>query len=701
MKTIEYKVSFEKMVSRIPGLFAYLDWDEYGEASLHKATDSLDGCWGKIVENIKLPSDVALTIKKTHVITFEDVINQYIWLDSTGQKHVAQESDIDSEIEEYYFFLKSDEVYSYRTIIDYYYQYKDILGKNDPFIVFVENGIGKILVPEKAVIDGVELNIKGKATPKYIYLSNVKSLYNQLVKMKKMCDFYYNKINGISDWCNNEAIYTIEEKDKHLCCLCDKYCKMGGDAFKEYVGSLIPTAETIANEYYGYAENAENGYENEDIKIEPKPLTLDFDIDLTSTYQDLGILTPYAPIWLPYKRYKVGDKVEYDGELYECTVENTGWFDKKSMKVVFDTNKFKRCCSEFIDEKTNSISKTIDNVGDIWYDGECIKHIAQNRDVGRNVTAYNLIQTDEKCNLVESIKIGDVTDTDSKIMTDSKLVNMRRFVTYYNDDGVAERPKMGTDWLFYYRMGVVVNISTINDDLGNVISYTQAQNGIKQAATRANDLMAYGDVIERIDTNPSNHTIKFTYRIGIHLNATAAPTSVIDNDGNILYKWDKFIWDRNDKIGTKYVEEYNYEEGSDLDKLINNDFRLEGVTETFNFSDYIDGKYDKQIPTFKFDFITINNTFEYDKTIAHQDVNIVSLLTNFEIYRNDFNDFTLSDTFREDFFNGITYRPTKNIDVHIERGTTSVFDKHIAFGEIKTLEDMEQHSGKNFSMNIS
>ena len=76
MKTIEYKVSFEKMISRLPGLFAYLDSDDFGEVSLHKATDSIDGCWGKIAENNKLPSDVALRIKKTNVITFEDVTTE-------------------------------------------------------------------------------------------------------------------------------------------------------------------------------------------------------------------------------------------------------------------------------------------------------------------------------------------------------------------------------------------------------------------------------------------------------------------------------------------------------------------------------------------------------------------------------------------------------------------------------------------------
>ena len=43
MRTIEYKVSYENMISRIPGLFAYLDSDEFGNLSLHKATDSIDG----------------------------------------------------------------------------------------------------------------------------------------------------------------------------------------------------------------------------------------------------------------------------------------------------------------------------------------------------------------------------------------------------------------------------------------------------------------------------------------------------------------------------------------------------------------------------------------------------------------------------------------------------------------------------------
>ena len=52
--------------------------------------------------------------------------------------------------------------------------------------------------------------------------------------------------------------------------------------------------------------------------------------------------------------------------------------------------------------------------------------------------------------------------------------------------------------------------------------------------------------------------------------------------------------------------------------------------------------------------------------------------------------------FRHDYFNGITYAPTKKIDVHIERGSTSCFQQHIGFSEIKTLNDMVEYKNNSF-----
>ena len=653
MKTIEYKVSFEKMISRLPALFAYLESDDFGVVSLHKATDSLDGCWGKIVENIKLPSDVSLTIKRTHVITFEDVTNEYIWLDSSEEKHVAQESDIDSEIEEYYFFLKGDEVYSYRTIIDYYYQYRDELEDEDKFKQFIEKAIGKEVVPD---------NVKGTATPKYIYLSNAKSLYNQLVKMDKQCEFYnHNLDEGLTD------------KDKHLCCLCERYDNLGGDAFKDYVGSLMPKAEQIANEYFNYAKAAED---------EEKSMTLDFFIDLNSTYQDFGIMSIYAPQWIPCKRYYVGDKVMFDGELYICVKENTGKWDEDLLTVVF---------AEINENNQRIFAKygDLSSFEDIM-DDDAIDEYNKSRIVAFNEDGYTRPRSISQSNLPFMIEST----------TNSKLPDLHRFVTYYNDDGVAERPSEGFDWLFYYRVGTILNIRTMNDDLGNILSYSlpQDENGNKKAATIQTDLMAYGDFIQNIEVNPEEHKIKFIYRVGVHLKSTAAPIQTTDDDGNKLYNWKKFVWDENDKIGIKYEEEYNYEEEGDLDKLIKGEFtiQMENGIQSFSFNEYINGKYDKMLTTYKFEFITINNSFNYDKTIAHQNVNIVSTLTDLQIYRKDYDEFFNSPLIREEYLNGITYKPTKDIDVHIERGSTSAFEKHIAFGEVKTLDDMIDYKNGSF-----
>ena len=575
MKTIEYKVSYEKMISRLPGLFAYLESDEFGNMSLHKATDSLDGCWGKIVENISLPSGVSL-------------------------------KDI----------LHSGETYSFRTIIDYYYQYREELGEDDEFVKFIEKAIGKITV---------DFEGKTEMSPKFIYLANAKKLYNELVKMGKQCEFYEQ---------NKEKFGT----DEYLCCLWERYKNIGGNNLRDYVGSLIPQAETIAEDYLEYAKGN---------------MVLDFDIDLTSTYQDFGIISPYVPIWIPGKRYFKGDKVQYDGELYICLKENNGMWDENTLAIIFDYNNFEKC----------------------------------------GVTEFNKVQYDLPYTV--------------KGTTDSKLTDLRRFVTYYNDDNIAERPANGYDWLFYYRKGEVVNIKTVNNKLGNVVKLsdlgdTSINTDDLVSCENKDDLAAYGDVIYDITANPDEHTITFTYIMGAHLKSNDNRTIVYDDDNNKIIKWDKFVWDENEKIGIKYQETYNYEEESDLDKLIKGRFILEGVNETFTFEKYISGEYNKQLPTYKFEFITYNNSFNYNKTIAHQDVNIVSILTDFETNRNSFEEYTQSDFYREDYFNGITYQPKKNIDVNIQRGTTSVFDRHIAFGEIKTLEDMELFKNSSFfKMNVS
>ena len=766
MRTIEYKVSYENMISRIPGLFAYLDSNELGEVSLHHAYDSNCGCYGKIVENIKLPKGINLIVDEKRL-------------------------------------LEEEKTYTFRTIITYYYQYRDLFTKYEyikdtnrditveeyrnldtrkqrfykrriksNFIEFVEKGIGKIEIPiydELVNNSKLYVNIckdnnviseedysklkekeqnnyrlkKNTNVPKFIYLANVISLYNELVKMGKQCMFHQK---------NKEKF----GNDKHMCCLCERYINMGGDGLRDYVGSLIVRYREISDEYFGYADNK-------------KSMTLDFDIDLVSSYDDMGIMDSYIEEWLPYKKYYKGDRVFYDGSIWRCIKNNKD-------QTVFSEDNFKK----------------IDNV----FEKIDIKY--QNIEDGKIITGeeyqkrYNALESDEeKTEFKSKYKLYLSQDYDPprqelvkiekntfKItgQTDSKLKDLRRFVTYMNDDNIGEKPENGYDWLFYYRIDNICNISTLNDDLGNILKLDGETTAGKNDG---HDLMAYGDVITNITSNAKENTITFEYIINAHLIGNSDTySSKLDEDKNTIHYWKDFTYNKN--TGVKYTETYNYAEDSDLDKLINGEFKLgiktkgekvvlviylgeeeikveiekwkpntqyyrgdkvsnggriwrctvdnisqtdfntnyfvEVAEEVFTFENYVKGKYDDNLKSFKFEFITFNNELNYYKTIANQEVSIISTLTDFEVFKNDNDEFmevhSMTDDefytegkiqkqigihmFRHDYFNGITYAPTKKIDVHIERGSTSCFQQHIGFSEIKTLNDMVEYRNNSF-----
>ena len=658
MRTIEYKVSFEKMISRIPGLFAYLDSDELGNINLHYAYENGNGCYAKLVENICIPEGKGLIIDGKYI-------------------------------------LEDGQTYTYRTIISYYYQYRDELtwyskiGEpqirltvaqynrldkrkqrlyervTDNFIGFVERGIGKKEVPESIRKYGLYVNrcdessittdkyeslkdeskkkeyYKVSHVPEFIYLSNAARLYNEMVKMYKRCEYYINHKEVIGE-------------DKELCCLCEKYQEIGGDKFKEFLKECITEAKEVADEYYGYAAAAD------------KQMSLEFDVDLYSSYDDMGVMDSFVERWMPYKKYEKGDREFYDGDIYI----------RNSKKYVEDDD-----LSTF-----EAQSQYYDKVKDI-------------------IKQYN---ADNKVNEVDEVKIKGA-------QTDSKLVDLRRFVTYLNDDNIGEKPPVGYDWLLYYRKDSVVNITTLNDEFGNILNDKNVA-----ASKKEDNLLAYGDVITDITCDTDEHTITFTYRQGAHLKSEDDPTVKKDEDKNKLYMWDKLVWDEVEKIGIEYKETYRYEEGSDLDELAKGKYKLiigydnngpiyakEGnITINYKFKEYIEGKYDDQLKSIKFEFITSNTFGHYSKMIANQTVNVISIISEYTAHNTYPNDEKVENDeevdkskgylYRNEYYNGISYTPNKDIDVNIRRGTTSCFQKHISFGEIKTMEDMEQHSGKIF-----
>ena len=115
MRTISYKVSYEKMISRLPAMFAYLETDEQGTCEIVKATNGKQGDYGMIIANIVY--------------------------DKGGFEHECKDGTK----------LKiSNGEKTYRTLIETYYKaIRDTEWERDengvyvePFLAFMEKGIG-------------------------------------------------------------------------------------------------------------------------------------------------------------------------------------------------------------------------------------------------------------------------------------------------------------------------------------------------------------------------------------------------------------------------------------------------------------------------------------------------------------------------------------------------------------------------------
>lgn len=599
MKTIDVHIPYEDIISRVPGLFAVIDNGRKVSAANYQ-----DGCYGHIVADIKLPNTKEETVKL--------VVN--------GIK-----------------ILNEGEIYTYKTIMMYYYQYKELLPKDDVFIKFVEEGIGKVYIK----IDNAPL------APEYIYMSQVDGWLKKLNLLQTQCVYYNDLPNG-------------KKNDEHLCCLCDYYAKIGGTALLDKVKDLKSKRNEVAKKYSGYAQD------NTHIELH---------IDLETTHKDLGVTTPNVELWSPYKTYREGDEVFYDGKLY---VANKGG-SKGEWDEELEINKFSKTEWDVKEPKFQITKKPEEKEAN---------------------------KTEEK----EANKPEDITSFTIGGRTDSKLKDLRRSVTYVNEQDIPEKPLGYKDWLFYYRVGVVRNISARTDEEGNIVTLDGT------TATSADDkdnLLAYGDIIAEIKVpeleeehkttlEESDKTITFVYLLGVHLTATYAGS--IEKNGKTLHTWQNFkarMVDKKYDGGIRYEETYTSFAGSELDKLICGKFGVDEKStkeSNYTFKDYTEGKYDNAFDVFRFEFDTSSNKSSYEQKIYNKTFTSTANISNFTLQRNGWNDFDGCGVTRLDYLSGITYAPTKEIDVQIQRGSTSAFEQHIAFGEIKTFEDLENHSGSYFTL---
>lgn len=664
MRTIKYTASYEKLISRLPAMFAYVETDEQGITTLVKATEGQQGNYGKVVANMETP----------------DFNNGEIYECKDGVKLILKRG-----------------CHSYRTVIDTYY--KAISDKEwernssniylDPFLAFVERGIGlKYVGLSEENSDqeecGVRIKKKFPLAPDYIYLGEAQTMYDKIIKMKKQIKVFEKHINV----CKEDRFYYLKLKKE--------FEMMNGEKLIGELGSLIDESDDIAQVYY---ENS-NG-----TKWIPK---LNFNVNLTTTIKDLGMVTPYIQEWVPGKRYYHGDVVYYVdkngyGLAWECNIKDnttdTFKYDEYERKYI----------NGYYDEESELIffENGEDDTPSFW-----------------------------KAQSLNWTKSGEPETITVKGTCNSHLPSFRRYDEYINSYDQSESPDSFKDWLWYYRKGTVNNIESVNDEFGNIgVLYGNDEQvrGVEPITNcgsnvlfdkdgYAFNLAIWGDILIEITPKNDKKTnigeITFTYWLGAHLKAKKGFISEEeskkengiwyswDDDGNYKYYFSDLTIDTDSYYGVnkgvKYTETYIYYKTEDDEK----DSIWNLAEDTEIFEQYVLGMFDKdskveRVENYKtrekFEFDTSNNVYVYDINIGNQIKEVPYIRTNFEAEV----DITHVDVekvplVRYDYYNGVNFQPSVNKDINIERGVTQAYEKFIKFSEIKTFEDLENYANGGF-----
>lgn len=581
MRTINYSVSYEKLISRLPALFAFIETDEQGVTTIVKASEGKQGNYGNVVADFTCPSfDYTLISGDKIKITsgshsYRTIIDAY-YMSIKDMKEILSakwEDKLKHADEERIPYPKFDEELNKM--------------KNEyEFIKFVEKGIGLKYVglsEETEKVCGGELDNKKiyPLAPDYIYLGEARTMYERVIKIEKQLSFWESHTKA------------CKEDLKYYEALKREYTMMHGydkddetkRPLKEVLEKLILESENVAEEYYNYAT---------------QPPMINFNVNLVNTIKDLGLVTPYIQEWVGGKRYYHGDVVyhidQYGyGMTWECNlkdVDDRSGIQKDELGREYINGQY--------DEETELIY--FEDGNQTVFDGKTAR-------VYWKPQYLNWVEENQKNGYVK----GELPSTVKISGTvNSHLTSLRRFDTYMNRDEQSEIPDNYKDWLWYYRVGTIVNRETKYDEFGNmaimygnevddviyangIMAITGDGDGIyPQNGETVENLAVWGDVIESIVAENNNEsgmgTITFTYWLGAHLKADkdyilddngneildANRNKMwysIDDDGNYKYYFKNLRLDKDSKYGknqgVKYTESYIYYQGNtDMEALI-------------------------------------------------------------------------------------------------------------------------------------
>ena len=664
IRTIKYTAKYEDLISRIPGLFAYIELDDKGNSVLHKATDSPMGCYGKVIENVKYNGKI---------YNYKELLNRYY------------NNDISNELKD-----------------------------------FVEKGIGK----ENVIFDTLDRK-KQDLVPDFVYLALVKPLYGEMLKLRDKVNFYKNHTDN-RDKIDNET-------EESLDCVCKLYERHGGNGYLNFLGGLFSKVEDVSNEYFNYANEAIN---------DKNRLCLNYAVNLFSTDKDMGLVTPMESLVKKPKdniiKYIIGRGLDgktnskltslrrYEGYLNEFDILETppigaDWLyyyrvgAVRNISTINDENGNIRCeVTELKNISKGNIISDLYAFGDVI---ESIEPVGDNgikivywTDVHLKATVNKKTEDDDGNYKVYYTKfepdyppIDDFFDENGN-PTEKKIASFK-----WNDEKEQEECQNMTEIKFCdqndtnnlhgirYEEIYYFSPNEDEDNISYLLKDKVTINGKEYIVVDGKLANEYPVIEDKVTINGTEYTV-------VDGKVTIGVTVYTVVNGKVVIKYDvvdgKEYTIVNGKVTIKDVE-YPIIKNKDFYKYVNGDYddKQADANDAQNIK-----KYEK------YEFSTNNNTLSYTQRVNSTDLELSCVISDYKTIciREEVNEdnsdknngvingVTIS---RLPFYESISYTPVEKIDVFIDRGSTSVFDRHIRLSEVKTLNDMLEYSnGSYFTM---
>lgn len=595
MNTVRLKYCVEDLKSRLPGLFPYLEFDEYGNCNLVKATESIEGCYNQIMPSFTLPADVSL-----------DNI------------------------------LLSGETYTYKTLYNYYYQYKDTLPNNS-FIQWFMKGIGryKVNIPD---IDRKECDL----VPEYGYYSECGSIYNDYYKMSLI-------INNYEKWKDetNEVNYELEK-------ICKDYERMGGDDAKDYYKKLVYTANNIAIEYKKYANIEDSNYS--------------LSINIISSYNDLGMVNTYMEYWDPEKIYENGDYVIYNDKTYICIdSSNCRTWDDVIEKYVFNEDGWE---------------EQIINGNNVTIQGKTNSKLSGFK-AGKNyISVDNIIETPSyNEDWLWYYNIGDISYVETS--TD-ELGNI------IIEDGCTRNLNINEIEKHLLAYGNVLTGITYEN---NKLTFTYVigahlQAELKEIITNEGKKFYHYDNFTR-DEDDKYHGVEYTETYTV-LKGGELDKLVEKDLFDDYVTTNKLLFNN---ISKKKFDIYKDCDLKDIKDEEYNEFKEK--EDKYNDLMEIDDEYNISYIRFKCPFML--KLLSVNRGVNNINTNFNYLPSSFKVQINAARNEELHMPITKlEYFTGTTYQPQIQADVHVNRGNATAWERHIKLGEVKTFQAMLDYANGGF-----